>query len=104
MGRANIPGHVPSGLVVDFDYKAVTTGASDPYAGFLELERSSSLSFELELASAPDSALKSHVEPASAGIYTSMRETRSWGGNDQYLFNLPVELENTKKHLYMFNA
>jgi cytochrome P450 len=40
MDRTNIPPHVPSGLVVDFDYKATAAGASDPYAGLLQLERS----------------------------------------------------------------
>jgi cytochrome P450 len=40
MDHSKIPEHVPKSLIVDFDYRAATTGASDPYGALLELERS----------------------------------------------------------------
>jgi cytochrome P450 len=40
MQPATIPQHVPPELVIDFDYKAATTGAPNPYVALLELERS----------------------------------------------------------------
>jgi len=40
MDPSNIPDHVPHGLVVNFDYRAATTGGSDPYAAMLRLAES----------------------------------------------------------------